>query len=694
MTQNNLYMDEENMRLYVDVQPLFIDELENSKNIAVSSAQTAQQSAQNVQTCLNSIISYKTNIELFYAQSIGNLTDYLNNILSAITNAKNNALSGIQDLKNSVIFSIQTTGQNIINQIIGIASDVQNTIDDGVSADYLVQSNAIKSGGVSENSRVLPCIKSYAHSTFDASKFTVAGSPIVTNDGIASGFSSGNYLSINQANTYSNDFEMVFPDFVLNAYTHNEQNFITIDNYRFILKFWQSTDLSLVMTNSNGTTFSSSNAVTGLSTGVKYSTKLVYKNGVYNFYIKGGSYTDWTSTWNLTSADKAVINGTLRIGLRSDFSDKYFEGNADLPQFSITVDGVPVFSGNKTGIDTIKADDYTKVTTLYAWVYDGNTIYADSSTAPTQIYNADGSLYTQSASTWQIVVVDGTTYVQYNGNNATYTSGSNITLTIDNDDTVDASVIISDDGIASNFGGGRTIQGFNLAQLKGKSFRIEAEVTLPDGGTGNLFYPLGIQYSNVSFGFEYAVASSDRAFRFHRRWGTTGSGNSGSTVYTPVRDGTNGANMHAGDVYELYYELIFPDVLKFGIRKKGTTSWIERTETDTTYLTGLQCVNASSNSTVCRIGGSSLKNNVNLNSYKVYANGDLVYQPCLKIPYTESKTGSKIVNSIYRDRVNDMAEQFGFAPYYTLGENDFTLPAGEIYGMIENLRKLIIQRTS
>jgi hypothetical protein len=41
-----------------------------------------------------------------------------------------------------------------------------------------------------------------------------------------------------------------------------------------------------------------------------------------------------------------------------------------------------------------------------------------------------------------------------------------------------------------------------------------------------------------------------------------------------------------------------------------------------------------------------------------------------------------------------MYEQSGYAPYYTLGDNDFTLPMGEIYGMIENLRKLIIERTS
>ena len=74
---------------------------------------------------------------------------------------------------------------------------------------------------------------------------------------------------------------------------------------------------------------------------------------------------------------------------------------------------------------------------------------------------------------------------------------------------------------------------------------------------------------------------------------------------------------------------------------------------------------------------------IDLNAFKIYVNGDLVYQPCLKIPFTKSKTGSKIVDSIYRDRVNDMAEQFGYAPYYTLSDTDFTLPQVELYGYIE-----------
>ena len=56
----------------------------------------------------------------------------------------------------------------------------------------------------------------------------------------------------------------------------------------------------------------------------------------------------------------------------------------------------------------------------------------------------------------------------------------------------------------------------------------------------------------------------------------------------------------------------------------------------------------------------------------------------IEIPYTLSKTGSKIVDAIYRDRVIDLYEQEGQAGYFTIDEanQNFTLPMGEIYGMI------------
>ena len=78
-----------------------------------------------------------------------------------------------------------------------------------------------------------------------------------------------------------------------------------------------------------------------------------------------------------------------------------------------------------------------------------------------------------------------------------------------------------------------------------------------------------------------------------------------------------------------------------------------------------------------------------LNQFKIYVDNKLVYQPCLLIPYAKSSTGSKIVDSYYRDRVIDVYNQYGIANYYTLSGTDFTLPMGEIYGMIRKLQQLL-----
>ena len=56
----------------------------------------------------------------------------------------------------------------------------------------------------------------------------------------------------------------------------------------------------------------------------------------------------------------------------------------------------------------------------------------------------------------------------------------------------------------------------------------------------------------------------------------------------------------------------------------------------------------------------------------------------IEIPYTLSKTGSKIVDYDYIESVQAVYDEYGYAPYYTIDEDNetFTLPMGEVYGMI------------
>jgi hypothetical protein len=81
-----------------------------------------------------------------------------------------------------------------------------------------------------------------------------------------------------------------------------------------------------------------------------------------------------------------------------------------------------------------------------------------------------------------------------------------------------------------------------------------------------------------------------------------------------------------------------------------------------------------------------------LNKIKFYSNGNLVYQPCLKIPYTKGSEqyGGKYVNAQYLPRVKDAYEQGLANDYFTLDEvnGTYTLPMGNLYGMIEKLNQL------
>lgn len=59
-------------------------------------------------------------------------------------------------------------------------------------------------------------------------------------------------------------------------------------------------------------------------------------------------------------------------------------------------------------------------------------------------------------------------------------------------------------------------------------------------------------------------------------------------------------------------------------------------------------------------------------------------RPLMQVPYSLSKTGSKITTSDYLEFLQDLYAKNGVAPYFTIDTTNhtFTLPMGEVYGMI------------
>ena len=224
---------------------------------------------------------------------------------------------------------------------------------------------------------------------------------------------------------------------------------------------------------------------------------------------------------------------------------------------------------------------------------------------------------------------------------------------------------ITNDGIASGFSSNNYIQTINPINL-GASFKINCKFSIGNElPTGIFLYSSDYDSNNLR------ITITSSAINFFQ--GST-TKIQGVTVNTLNKNFQLTFEKHSNTEYYIYlYDT--------------TNSTIIFDQTITTSAGG-----DYKNSTLSFGKTLSADNNENtlkidLNAFEVYSNGNLVYkpQPHIEIPYTLSKSGSKIVDVAYRDKVMKIYENEGQAGYYTIDEENenFTLPMGEIYGMIE-----------
>ena len=179
--------------------------------------------------------------------------------------------------------------------------------------------------------------------TFNRSKFTAVGSPTITDDGVASGFSASNYITITNpligATKYSIKVKFTLPS--------------TISGYGFVFADTNATtglaifyDRTNVMVRCNSQT--TVNSIGSSTANSVWEVEVTYDNGtaIVNYTKDGVSGTKTLNTTGYTPFQAT----NLFIGQRDD-SDKgtaYFTGSIDLKQFSITVDGKEVFNGSNS----------------------------------------------------------------------------------------------------------------------------------------------------------------------------------------------------------------------------------------------------------------------------------------------------------------------------------------------------------
>ena len=213
-------------------------------------------------------------------------------------------------------------------------------------------SNAYNTGEVLSEEKLFKQISERKHSTFDKSKFTVLGSPTITDDGVASGISASNYLTfplnINPQNTLKIQIEGVHGDTQTSAGTlfHISDGTTSLTLYR------NRTSKMSGEVGSTSKTYISDSEVTTNGARYKY---IVSFDIVTNKY----SYQYYENDVLITQKDNMLISvlanmnwSNITIGnIGRQYSP--LNGSIDLKQFSITVDGKEVFSGNKTGLDVI-----------------------------------------------------------------------------------------------------------------------------------------------------------------------------------------------------------------------------------------------------------------------------------------------------------------------------------------------------
>jgi len=451
-------------------------------------------------------------------------------------------------------------------------------------------------------------VKYYAHSTFDRSKFTVVGRPIITDDGIASGFSSSNYLTTpiptalvgnptKWTMTTKFHFDYVSGTASTQCIFCNEKINSTSGLLSWVTNSANSDVSSVKIRLYN----SSNNTIIDIET--PYANNVMHKDTTYfvkaeydNLHFVYSISEDgknWTNLYNNNISEAPYFESgcNITIGTRTRGLSNYILNSIDLKQFSVKVNGIPVFSGNKTGIDTIKPDDYTVV----------------------------------------------------------------------------GSPTISADGIASGFSSGNYIKKDNVNFNYTSSFEI--------------FSPIIKLNSNISTREEMFYIGSSSTFSFDITFV-----NNNNNITLVIKDNNNSDILRSTKTLSLNTNYQFKATFKDGhyaIYAKENNGNFEQLG----IITNSNIY--PNNALTLYFGLLGIANQypftsgfIDLNAFKIYVDGNLVYQPCLKIPYTESKTGSKIVQSVYRDRVVDVYVQGCPERYYTLSDTDFTLPQGELYGMI------------
>ena len=185
---------------------------------------------------------------------------------------------------------------------------------------------------------------------FDRNKFIVVGNPDITDDGIASGFSSSNYLLVNNTgidntapswkitSAFTTNLTGNYQEIWCEKVSNQAQCYIRIDTSNKLRIFLMADDSTTIINYVLGSTV--------LSDNTNYLVETIYTGTSYQILLTNLNTGVTTTEASVTSAKKIRDISTLSIGVSGlNTPGNPNAGSIDLKEFSITVDGNLVFSG-------------------------------------------------------------------------------------------------------------------------------------------------------------------------------------------------------------------------------------------------------------------------------------------------------------------------------------------------------------
>ena len=195
--------------------------------------------------------------------------------------------------------------------------------------------------------------------TFNRDAFEVVGSPTITDDGVASGFSNSDYLINNLPALGSRPFKIITKVNTGNAGTYRYICKLGTTDYRSVFLISNENQLVFWTVVNDGNNTDITPQYHNIPANTDLFVKVEWDGNYYWVSISYDGETWLDSTKRASTYPLVTYNQSgIYIGHNGAKEGSYDSGSIDLKQFSITVDGVKVFSGAKSKVK-LSTEQYT-----------------------------------------------------------------------------------------------------------------------------------------------------------------------------------------------------------------------------------------------------------------------------------------------------------------------------------------------